>query len=63
MASSATFHFPAASGQDRVASRNFDYLLPFLAFFGRLSWLVSATAIRVNAFFHGLTFYVLRTRR
>ena len=48
---------------ERLASRDFAYLLPFLALFGRLSWLVWATAIGVNAFFLGLTLYVLRTRR
>jgi phosphatidylglycerophosphate synthase len=48
---------------ERLASRDFAYLLPFLALFGRLSWFAWATAIGVNAFFLGLTFYVLRTRR
>jgi 1L-myo-inositol 1-phosphate cytidylyltransferase / CDP-L-myo-inositol myo-inositolphosphotransferase len=48
---------------ERLASRDFAYLLPFLTLTGRLSWLVWGTAIGVNFFFLLLTLYVLRPRR
>lgn len=48
---------------ERLASRDFAYLLPFFAAFGALRSLVWATAVGVNVFWLALTGWVLRPRR
>lgn len=48
---------------ERLASRDFAYLLPFIAAFGALRWLVWATAVGVNVFWLFLAGWVLRPRR
>jgi len=48
---------------ERLASRDFAYLLPPLAFTGTLSWFVWATAIGVNLFWIALLAWVVRKRR
>jgi len=48
---------------ERLASRDFAYLLPFIAAFGALRWLVWATAVGVNVFWLFLWGWVLRPRR
>jgi phosphatidylglycerophosphate synthase len=45
---------------ERLASRDFAYLLPVLAFTGTLSWLVWATALGVNLFWIALVAIVVR---
>ncbi|MDQ2870515.1 MAG: CDP-alcohol phosphatidyltransferase family protein [Acidobacteriota bacterium] len=45
---------------ERLASRDFAYLLPFLAWFGSLRYLVWATAIGVNVFWAVLATFVAR---
>ena len=48
---------------ERLASRDFAYLLPFLAWFGGLRYLVWATAIGVNVFWVVLATFVAGRRR
>jgi len=48
---------------ERLASRDFAYLLPPLAFTGTLNWFVWATAIGVNVFWIALLVWVVRKRR
>jgi len=45
---------------ERLASRDFAYLLPVLAFTGNLSWFVWATAIGVNLFWLALVTIVVK---
>ncbi|MGE5148039.1 MAG: CDP-alcohol phosphatidyltransferase family protein [Candidatus Eiseniibacteriota bacterium] len=45
---------------ERLASRDFAYLLPILAFTGTLSWFVWATALGVNLFWLALLVLVVR---
>ena len=47
---------------ERLASRDFAYLLPVLAFTGTLSWFVWATALGVNLFWIALVTLVVRKR-
>ena len=47
---------------ERLASRDFAYLLPVLAFTGTLSWFVWATALGVNLFWIALLALVVRKR-
>jgi len=47
---------------ERLASRDFAYLLPVLAFSGTLSWFVWAVAVGVNLFWIGLVTIVARKR-
>jgi 1L-myo-inositol 1-phosphate cytidylyltransferase / CDP-L-myo-inositol myo-inositolphosphotransferase len=48
---------------ERLASRDFAYLLPFLAWFGWLRYLVWATAVGVNVFWVVLATFVASRRR
>ncbi|MDQ6894569.1 MAG: CDP-alcohol phosphatidyltransferase family protein [Acidobacteriota bacterium] len=48
---------------ERLASRDFAYLLPFLAWFGGLRYLVWATAVGVNVFWVVLATFVASGRR
>jgi len=47
---------------ERLASRDFAYLLPVLAFSGTLSWFVWTVAVGVNLFWIGLVTIVARKR-
>ena len=47
---------------ERLASRDFAYLLPILAFTGTLHWFVWATALGVNIFWIALVTIVVRKR-